>query len=87
MYIETSLIIDFKKRYPEHHSCILEEAIEECGIWYPSATAVRAEWEDDDATLEEICSVMYMIVVNNIMWFAKPDPLWEDIEEYMTSHY
>ena len=87
MYIETSLIIDFQKRYPAHHSCVLEEALEECGVWYPGVTAVRLEWDEPKATLEEICGTMYYIIKKDIIWFVNPDDLWDDIEEYMASHY
>lgn len=87
VYIDVSLIDDFKKRYPDHHSGILDDIIEECGIWYPSLTAVRAEWEDWDATLEEVCGAMYFVINQNIIWFTSPDSLWEDIDEYMSSHY
>ena len=81
------LIDDFKKRYPDHHTGILDDIIEECGIWYPSLTAVRAEWEDWEATLEEVCGAMYFVINQNIIWFTSPDSLWEDIDEYMSSHY
>lgn len=87
VYIDMSLIDDFKKRYPDHHTGILDDIIEECGIWYPSVTSVQAEWEDFTATLEEVCGAMYFVINQNTIWFASPDGLWEDIDEYMSSHY
>lgn len=87
VYIDVSLIQDFKKRYPGHHTGILDDIIEECGIWYPSVTSVQAEWEDFTATLEEICGTMYFVINQNTIWFTSPDGLWEDIDEYMSSHY
>jgi len=87
VYIDVSLIDDFKKRYPNHHTGILDDIIEECGIWYPSLTAVRAEWEDWNATLEEVCGAMYFVINKNTIWFTSPDSLWEDIDEYMSSHF
>lgn len=83
MYIDTGLIIDFKKRYPCHSIKVLEDAIEVCGVWYPALESVQAEWEDFDATLEEVCSVMYFIVEGNSIKFTNPDVFWEDLEKYM----
>jgi len=85
--MDTGLIIDFKGRYPSHSIEVLEDALEECGIWHPGLTAVRLEWDEPEATLEEICSAMYYIIKKNIIWFVNPDDLWSDIEEYMSSHY
>lgn len=87
MYIDVALINDFLHRYPDELASILEDAIEVCGVWYPALESVQAEWEDFNATLEEVCSVMYFVVNQNIIWFANPDNLWEDIDEYMSSHY
>lgn len=87
MYMDTSLIVDFKKRYPSHSIEVLKDALEECGIWHPGLTAVRLEWDDPDATLEEVCDTMYFIIQKDIMSFANPDDLWVDIEDYMDSHY
>jgi len=83
MYIDVALINDFLHRYPDELASILEDAIELCGVWYPALESVQAEWEDFDATLEEVCSVMYFIVEGNSMKFTNPDVFWEDLEKYM----
>lgn len=88
MYIDTSLIIDFQKRYPCHSIKILKDALEEeCGVWYSGLTEVKLEWDNPEATLEEVCNTMYFIIHKNIISFTNPDDLWDDIEEYITSHY
>jgi len=83
MYIDVALINDFQKRYPNVALSYLEDILEYCGVWY-SAEGIRAESEDFDMTLEEICSVYYFIVDKNKIKFANPDALWEDIVEYYT---
>lgn len=82
MYIDVALINDFQKRYPNVYVSVIEEILEECGIWY-SANGIRAETEDFEMTLEEICSVYYYIIDKNTIKFCNPDQLWEDIEEYL----
>ena len=80
MYIDVALINDFEKHYPNKWSSVLEDLIEKCGIWY-SADGIRAESEDFEMTLEEICSVYYFVVDKNKIRFCSPNQLWEDIEE------
>ena len=72
MYIDVALINDFQKRYPNVYVSVIEEIF-------------RAETEDFEMTLEEICSVYYYIIDKNTIKFCNPDQLWEDIEEYLKS--
>ena len=83
MYIDVALIDDFGKRYTNKSISLIEDLLEECGIWY-SADGIRAEREDFDMTLEEICSVYYFIIDENSIKFASPEQLWEDISEYLS---
>ncbi len=82
MYIDVALIDDCKKRYPAFQFK-LEEFIENCGLWLPSPDSVRAEWEDFDASLEEICSTYYFIIEDNKMLFCSPDIFWDDVSDYV----
>lgn len=82
MYIDVALIDDFNKKYPQYLGSELEKILNECGIWY-SADGIRAETEDFEMSLEEICSVYYFIINKNKIKFCSPDQLWEDIEEYL----
>lgn len=81
MYIDVALIDDFKKRYGYRHD--LELFIENCGVWFPSIEKVREEWEEPDATLEEICSVYYFIVDGDNILFTPPSEFWEDADEFI----
>ena len=83
MYIDGDLIRDFNKRYPHKFIDEIKDRIEDCGFWYPSITSVQAEWEDFDATLEEICSVYYFIIEKNKMKFVSPESFWDDVDEYL----
>ena len=84
MYIDVALIDDFQKRYPNIFiGSDIENIIEECGIWYPTIDSVRAEWEDFDASLEEICSTYYFIIDKNKFRFVSPETFWPDVEEYL----
>ena len=83
MYIDVSLIDDFKKRFPNRLASELVEVINNCGFWYPSVTSVQAEWEDFTMTLEEICSVYYFIIEKNSIKFVSPESFWDDVDEYL----
>lgn len=83
MYIDVSLIDDFKKRFPNRLASELEEVINNCGFWYPSVTSVQAEWEDFTMTLEEICSVYYFIIEKDSIKFVSPESFWDDVDEYL----
>jgi hypothetical protein len=83
MYIDGDLIRDFNKRYPHKFIDEIKDRIEDCGFWYPSIASVQAEWEDFDATLEEICSVYYFIIEENKIKFVSPESFWDDVNEYL----
>lgn len=83
MYIDVALIDDFQKKYPNTFISDIEKIIDECGIWYPTIDSVRAEWEDFEASLEEICSTYYFIIDKNKFRFVSPLTFWSDVEEYL----
>lgn len=80
MYIDENLINTFRKRYGEKYN--IEEAIEECGVW-STADGIRFEWEDFEATLEEIMDEYYFIVERNKIFFCSPEQFINDCDEWI----
>ena len=83
MYIDVALIDEFNKKYGNKLTSSLEILLLRCGIWF-SIDGIRAEQENFDLTLEEVCSEYYFIIDNNDIKFASPEQLWEDMEEYLS---
>ena len=79
MYIDKSLIALCEERYGKNFD--INKAIECCGIWY-SLEGVRAEWEDFDATLEEVISEYYFIIEENKILFCSPEQFISDCDEW-----
>ena len=77
MYIDADLIRYLEKE--NFRSTDVVEVIEECGIWY-SFEGVKAEWEDFDATLEEVMSEYYFVVDGNKIFFCSPEEFIDDCE-------
>ena len=80
MYIDLAL----QKAVEHRHGKVdLERLVEECGIWYPSPDAVRAEQEDFEMTLEEIFSEMYYVIIDNKFHFVSPNEFLDDVNKYI----
>lgn len=85
MFIDLELVDEFNRKYKNKSKYFpsLTVLLLRCGIWF-SANGIRAEQENFDLTLEEIFDEYYFIVDDNVIKFANPDQLWEDIEEYLS---
>lgn len=85
MFIDLELVDEFNRKYKDKPKYFpsLTVLLLRCGIWF-SADGIRAEQENFDLTLEEICSEYYFIIDENTMKFASPEQLWEDMEEYLS---
>ena len=85
MFIDLELVDEFNRKYKDKSKYFpsLTVLLLRCGIWF-SADGIRAEQENFDLTLEEICSEYYFIIDENTMKFASPEQLWEDMEEYLS---
>lgn len=59
----------------------IEKIVENCGIWY-TLDGIKAEWEEYEATLEEIVLETYFIIEDNKMLFCTSEIL-DDIKDYI----
>ena len=81
MFIDPELVCYIEKNYG--YNIDVDKIVENCGIWC-TADAIRADWEDFEATLEDIISDTYFIVEDNKMLFCSVNNILEDIDMFIT---
>lgn len=81
MYIDPELIDYITKNYGKNID--IEKIIEHCGIWY-SFEDIKKEWEDYEATLEDIVSDTYFIIEENKILFCSVNNILDDIDIFIT---
>lgn len=86
MYVEDELWEWIDRRCEKAHmnltNSLLDEILEECGIWY-SYEDVKHETEDFDMTLEECCREYWYIIDKNKVRFTNPDAFADNLDEYL----
>lgn len=80
MFIDPELVIYIEKNYG--YNIDIDKVVENCGIWC-SLDGIKAEWEDFEATLEDVISDTYFIVEDNKMLFCTVNNILEDIDMFL----
>ena len=86
MYIEDELWDWIERRceraYMGVTQKLIEEIIEECGIWF-SFDGIRYETENFDMTIEDCCREYWYIIDGNKIKFTNADIFAEELDDYL----
>lgn len=86
MYVEDELWDWIDRRCTRAHRYLsyrlLDEILEECGIWY-SFEGIKHETEDFDMTLEECCREYWYIIDGDKLKFTNQESFADNLDEYL----